>query len=71
MSDHIAGYIARKLALLFDSDSEGSNYHQLVSRGGLKVASPHLNCFVAKCFALLDACSVTIRKSALVQERMF
>ena len=74
MSDHIAGYVARKVSpystgcceeLLFDSVSKGSNYHQLVSRGGLKIASPQLNCYVAKCFALLDACSVTIRKSAL------
>ena len=74
MSDHIAGYVARKLSpystgcceeLLFDSISEGNSYHQLVSRGGLKIASPQLNFYVAKCFALLDACSPSIRMSPL------
>ena len=74
ISDHIAGYAAKKLSyfcdnccdnLLFDRNSVGSNYHQLLSRGGLQIASLAFSSYVATGFAVLDACSDAIRKSDL------
>ena len=70
VSNHVAGYVGRKLSKLvsgccdeslFSDHSEGDEYHQMLSRGGLKVASQGLSNFVANAFAILDACSASIK----------
>ena len=74
ISNHIAGYVAYKLKDccngccdkgLVIEHSAGGRYHQLLSRGGLKVPSLGLSNYVASGFAILDACSDSIRRSLL------
>ena len=74
VSDNVAGYIARKLQKvcqnccdheLFSDNDDASAYLTVLSRGGLKVASPQLQSFVTKSFAVLDAFNSIIRKSGI------
>ena len=69
---NIAGFVAHKLQRfcegcckeqLVDSDASSTNYHNLLSRGGLKIGSVALKNYVASCFATLDACETVICKS--------
>lgn len=78
VSNCVAGYVARKIEELIKGccddqlvadHSEGDNYHQLLSRGGLKVPSQGLSEFVASGFAILDACSTIVRNSPLTARR--
>ena len=48
---------------LIDSKATGNSYHNILSRGGLKVASVALRNYVAACFSTLDSCEDIIRKS--------
>ena len=74
VSDNVAGYIAKKLQKvcqnccdheLFSDNENASAYLTVLSRGGLKVASPQRQSFVAKSFAVLDAFNSIIRKSGI------
>lgn len=78
VSNCVAGYVARKIEKLVvwccsdqlvAGHSEGDNYHQLLSRGGLKVPSEALGDFVASGFAVLDACRTIIRNSPLAARK--
>ena len=65
--NHFHYRISAKIAVItcFSIAIVGSNYHQLLSHGGLQIPSPAFSSYVATGFAVLDACSDAIRKSDL------
>ena len=50
---------------LLNEDTDGDEYHLKLSRGGLTVASEALQNYVARGFAILDACETTLHKSGI------
>ena len=78
ISNHIAGYIERKMKAVicdecpgsFDStDYSSTSYTSNLSRGGLVFASDELGDYVAQSFAYLDASSSLIRQSKIPARR--
>jgi len=75
VADNIAGYIAYRAQkyskgccydqLIDEDTSNGNNYHKVLSRGGLKVPTKAFSECVAHGFAILDASSTAIQKSAM------
>ena len=82
VSTYIAGYISRKLdekrpecpickSKLFATEDDlfNCNYLKSLSRGGLAVPSPTLECFIRNCFAALDYVSEFIHNKNILNVR--